>query len=72
MYYPDEKEYITFVFSLLDEFAEKNKPLSARQTDDLLSKLLENQGQQKPLSVRGWASMTTFFELGVLLYNSQC
>ena len=29
MYYPDAKEYITFVFSLLDEFAEKNKLLSA-------------------------------------------
>ena len=29
MYYPDAKEYITFVFSLLDEFAEKRRtPIS--------------------------------------------
>lgn len=30
MYYPDAKEYITFVFSLLDEFAEKKQTLISR------------------------------------------
>ena len=27
MYYPDRKEYITFVFSLLDEFSETKQTL---------------------------------------------
>ena len=30
MYYPDEKEYITFLFSLLDEFAERKQTLISR------------------------------------------
>ena len=30
MYYPDAKEYITFLFSLLDEFAEKKQTLISR------------------------------------------
>ena len=30
MYYPDEKEYITFVFSLLDEFAATKQTLINR------------------------------------------
>ena len=30
MYYPDRKEYITFLFSLLDEFAEKKQTLLSR------------------------------------------
>ncbi len=30
MYYPDMKEYITFLFSLLDEFAEIKKMVISR------------------------------------------
>ena len=30
MYYPDAKEYITFVFSLLDEFAKKRRTFISR------------------------------------------
>ena len=30
MYYPDRKEYITFLFSLLDEFAERKQSVISR------------------------------------------
>ena len=30
MYYPDNKEYITFLFSLLDEFAEAKQTVVSR------------------------------------------
>ncbi len=30
MYYPDMKKYITFLFSLLDEFAETKKMVISR------------------------------------------
>ena len=36
-------------------------------TLDLLSKLLATTGQQKPLPIRGIASVSTFLGLGVLL-----
>ena len=36
MYYPDKKEYITFVFSLLDEFAATKQTLiNHREPQDL-------------------------------------
>ncbi len=31
MYYPDRKEYITFLFSLLDAFAERKQTLMSRE-----------------------------------------
>ena len=31
MYYPDAKEYITFLFSLLDAFAERNQKVISRE-----------------------------------------
>ena len=67
MYYPDEKEYITLVFSLLDEFTERKQTLVSKGIPIICSATLGKPRSAETVTRQELASVATFSGLGVLL-----
>ena len=67
MYYPDEKEYITLVFSLLDEFTERKQTLVSKGIPIICSATLGKPRSAETVTHQELASVATFSGLGVLL-----